>query len=108
MDDRLANMLSDIRAFVDERDWERFHDPKNLAMAVASEAGELVAELRWIEGSEADAHCRTEPHRARIADEIADVAISLLMLAERIELDLPAAVHDKLRRLRVKYPPGTP
>ncbi|MBC7173751.1 MAG: nucleotide pyrophosphohydrolase [Polyangiaceae bacterium] len=108
MDDRLEAMLEDIRAFVEERDWERFHDPKNLAMAVASEAGELAAELRWIEGREADAHCREEPHRGRVADEIADVAISLLMLADRIDLDLPAALHDKLRRLRLKYPPGSP
>ncbi len=108
MDDRLEAMLEDIRAFVDERAWEPYHDPKNLAMAVASEAGELAAELRWIDGREADAHCRTEPNRARVADEIADVAISLLMLADRIDLDLPAAVHDKLRRLRIKYPPGTP
>lgn len=102
--DRLDRMLEDIRAFVRERDWEQFHDPKNLAMAVASEAGELLAELRWVKGEESDAHCRQEPHRGRIADEIADVAVTLLMLADRIDLDLAEAVAAKMQKNRAKYP----
>ena len=105
--DRLAAMMDDIRAFVREREWEPYHDPKNLAMALASEAGELLSELRWVAGEEADAHCRDDGTRGAIVDEIADVAICLLMLVDRTEVDLPAAVHDKLRRIRVKYPPGT-
>jgi dCTP diphosphatase len=104
--DRLDAMLDDIRAFVRERDWEKFHDPKNLAMCVASEAGELVAELRWVRGEEADAFCRDDENRARIAAEIADVTIGVLMLADRIDLDLPAAVHEKLKAIREKYPTG--
>ncbi len=102
--DRLDKMLADIRAFVAEREWESFHDPKNLAMAVASEAGELLSELRWVKGEEADAHCREPEARQRVADEVADVAITLLMLADRIELDLPAEVHRKLLKNREKYP----
>ncbi len=102
--DRLDAMLDDVRDFVRERAWEPFHDPKNLAMAVASEAGELLSELRWVRGEESDAHCADEPARQRVADEIADVMVSLLMLADRIELDLPAAVHAKMRKNREKYP----
>lgn len=102
--DRLDAMLDDIRAFVRERDWEKFHDPKNLAMCLASEAGELVAELRWVKGEEADAHCRDPEHRERVAAEIADVMISVLMLADRIDLDLAEAVHAKLQKIRAKYP----
>ncbi|HJL03891.1 MAG TPA: nucleotide pyrophosphohydrolase [Polyangiaceae bacterium LLY-WYZ-15_(1-7)] len=104
MDDRYEAMLEDIRAFVREREWEPFHDPKNLAMAVASEAGELLSELRWVPGDEADAHCRDPAHREAIADEIADVAATLFMLADRIGLDLPAAVHAKMEKNRAKYP----
>ena len=104
MSDRLGGMLEDIRAFVAEREWERFHDPKNLAMCLASEAGELLSELRWVSGSVADDHCRSPEHRTAIAREVADVAISLLMFADRIELDLPGAVHEKLAELRQKYP----
>lgn len=102
--DRLEELYADIRAFVREREWEPFHDPKNLAMAVVSEAGELAAELRWVASEEADEHCRDPENRQRVVDEVADVAISLLMLADRIDLDLPAAVHDKLKRIREKYP----
>ena len=102
--DRLDEMLRDIRAFTAERDWEQFHDPKNLAMAVASEAGELVAELRWIRGEEADAHCRDPENRAQVADEIADVLITTLMLADRIGLDVAEIVAAKMKKNRAKYP----
>jgi len=102
--DRLDELLEDIRAFVAEREWEPFHDPKNLAMAVVSEAGELAAELRWVEGAKSDAHCRDPAHRQAVADEIADVAITLLMLADRIDLDLPEACRSKLQKNREKYP----
>lgn len=102
--DRLDFILAELREFVTERDWHRYHDPKNLAMAVASEAGELLSELRWVDGGDADAHCRAEASRARVADEIADVAITLLMLADRIDLDLPAAIAAKMEKNRAKYP----
>ena len=100
----LEALQVELRAFVRERDWDRFHDPKNLAMAVASEAGELAAELRWVRGEEADAWCRDGEHRARVADEIADVLITTLMLADRIELDVGACIRAKLEKNRAKYP----
>lgn len=93
-----------IRSFVAERDWEPFHDPKNLAMAVASEAGELVAELRWIASDEADAYCRREDVRARVEAEAADVAITLLMFFERTGIDPIAAIEKKMIRNAEKYP----
>lgn len=105
--DRLQLMLDDIRAFVREREWEPYHDPKNLAMALASEAGELLSELRWIPGEETDAHCAEGESRARVRDELADVLICALMLADRISVDIPSAVHDKLVRIRQKYPVET-
>lgn len=100
----LDAVLADLRAFVHERDWQQFHDPKNLAMAVASEAGELVAELRWVPGPEADAWCRVPENRARLADEIADVLVTTLMLADRVGLDVPAAIAAKMAKNRAKYP----
>ena len=102
--DRLDEMLRDIRAFTAERDWEPFHDPKNLAMAVASEAGELLTELRWVAGDDADAHCRDPEHRAKVADEVADVLITTLMLADRIGLDVAEIVAQKMQKNRAKYP----
>lgn len=102
--DRLDALLDEIRAFVRERDWERFHDPKNLAMAVASEAGELAAELRWVPSGEADAWCRDPANRERVADEVADVAITALMFADRAGLDLVECMRAKLAKNRAKYP----
>jgi NTP pyrophosphatase (non-canonical NTP hydrolase) len=102
--DRLDDVIRELREFVRERDWEQFHDPKNLAMAVAAEAGELVAELRWVPGPEADDHCRDPAYREAIADEAADVAITLLMFADRVGLDLVAEARRKLEKQRAKYP----
>lgn len=103
-DDRFSAVMEDIRAFVNERDWHRYHDPKNLAMAVGSEAGELLSELRWVDGEAADTHCQEPEARARVRDEIADVLVCTLMLADRIGLDPLQAIHDKLKKNRVKYP----
>ena len=71
--DRLEQVVKELRAFVAAREWEQFHDPKNLAMAVASEAGELLAEYRWVSNAEADSYSRGEEQRTRIASEAADV-----------------------------------
>jgi len=100
----LPELTAALRAFVAERDWGQFHDPKNLAMLVASEAGELVAEYRWVKGDEADAHSRVAEPRARIAAEIADVGIALLLLCDRIGLDLGEAIADKLAKNALRYP----
>jgi NTP pyrophosphatase (non-canonical NTP hydrolase) len=99
-----ASLVEELRAFVAERDWGQFHDPKNLAMLLASEAGELVAEYRWIPNDRADAFSREPEARPRIADEIGDVGIALLLLCDRTGIDLQAAMRDKLARNRQRYP----
>ena len=100
----LRNALSLIRAFVRDRGWEPFHDPKNLAMAVASEAGELVAELRWVPGEGADEAAATQPMRGKLEDEAADVAITLLMFCDRVGIDLSRAIPAKLEKNALRYP----
>jgi NTP pyrophosphatase (non-canonical NTP hydrolase) len=99
-----ASLVEELRAFVAERDWSQFHDPKNLAMLLASEAGELVAEYRWIPNDRADAFSREPEARQRIANEIGDVGIALLLLCDRTGIDLQAAMRDKLARNRQRYP----
>jgi dCTP diphosphatase len=105
--DAIDELTKSLRKFVEERQWDAFHDPKNLAMAVVSEAGELAAELRWVPQSDADSWCREPDNRQRVADEIGDVALCLLMLADRIDLDLAQAMRDKLEKNRLKYPVET-
>jgi len=103
----LEGLIAALRHFVAERDWQQFHDPKNLAMLLASEAGELVAEYRWVKGDAADAHSREPAARARIAAEIADVGIALVLLCDRIGLDLPQAMAEKLAWNAERYPVAT-
>jgi len=107
----LTDAMARIRRFVADRRWGPFHDPKNLAMAVASEAGELCAELRWIASEDADALAREPELHARLTDEAADVAITLLMFCDRAGIDLAAAIPDKLAKNARRYPvllPGEP
>ncbi len=101
--DRLEAVLASLRAFVKAREWSPFHDPKNLSMAVASEAGELLQELRWISNEASDAHCQGEG-RERIVDEVGDVLITALLFCDRIGLDPIEAVERKLKKNGEKYP----
>ena len=100
-------LIAELRQFVAERDWAQFHDPKNLAMLLASEVGELVAEYRWVAGDAADAHSREEKARARIVDEIGDAGIALLLLCDRIGVDLTEAIAAKIQRNQARYPAET-
>ncbi len=104
----LTPLVEEIRAFAQERDWERFHTPKNLAMALAGEVGELVAELQWLEREELDEALApgTELH-GRLTGEVADVFIYLLRLADTSGIDLVAAARDKLRVNASRYPVET-
>lgn len=104
MSERLESTLEAIRGFVRERDWEQYHNPKNLVMAVASEAGELLDVFRWLHTEEAD-EVREDPEKMRqVEDEMADVAICLLMLCDRLDIDFFAAIERKLEENRQKYP----
>jgi len=100
----IERMVSQLRRFTADRDWGQFHDPKNLAMLLASEAGELTALLRWVPNGEADAFVRSEEHRAEVEAEVADVAIALLLFCDRAEVDLARAVESKIARNAEKYP----
>jgi len=102
--ERLEEVMRELRGFVAEREWEQFHDPKNLVMAVASEAGELLAEYRWVSNAEADTYSMDDEQRRRIAAEAADVGIALLLFCDRISLDLIDAIREKITLNRRNYP----
>ncbi len=92
----IEELKAEIRAFADARDWEQFHTPKNLSMAVAGEAGELVAEFQWLTAKESE---RTELSDEKLSDielEIADVAIYLLRLSDVLNVDLQQVIRKKL------------
>jgi NTP pyrophosphatase (non-canonical NTP hydrolase) len=104
MADRLDEIRERLRVFVAEREWEQFHDPKNLAMAVASEAGELLAEYRWIASDAADVWSKEPENQERVAMEAADVGIALLLFCDRVGVDLGKAIGEKIEVNERNYP----
>ena len=100
----IEDLVSAVSRFAADREWSRFHDPKNLAMALSSEAGELLAILRWIGNADSDAFSRTPENAERIRNEIADVGILLLLLCERLNVSLSSAIDEKLKLNEAKYP----
>jgi NTP pyrophosphatase (non-canonical NTP hydrolase) len=104
MMDRLEALTKDLRKFVAEREWGQFHDPKNLAMAVASEAGELLAEYRWVANTEADQLTKNPDRLTQISNEAADIGIALLLFCDRIGVDLVDAIRTKMKTNSQNYP----
>ena len=90
-------LKSEIRAFADARDWEIFHTPKNLSMAVAGEAGELVSEFPWLTAEESQRDKLSEEKMNDIKLEIADVALYLFRLADVLDVDLAEVMREKMR-----------
>lgn len=102
MNDDFAQIRSDVEEFVEARDWERFHTPKNLAMALAVEAAELLEQFQWLTPEESDR--LDEAAKGAVADEIADVQIYLIQLSERLGIDLLQSVREKMAKNAGKYP----
>jgi NTP pyrophosphatase (non-canonical NTP hydrolase) len=100
--DTLETLRVRLAQFAAERDWDQFHNPKNLAMALAGEAGELVEHFQWLNFEEA----QNLPRAARdeVALECADVLLFLLRLCDKLDIDLGAAAEKKLALNAKKYP----
>ena len=91
-----------IRKFADARDWSKFHTPKNLAMAIAGEAGELAAEFQWLTAEQS--LNLDELQKAKVSMEIADVAIYLFRLVDVLDLDLNASISRKMTINEGRFP----
>ena len=100
--DSLARLSVQLAAFADERDWNQFHNPKNLAMALAGEAGELLEHFQWL--SFEQAANLTNETREEVALECADVLLFLLRLADKLDINLVKAAEKKLKLNAKKYP----
>jgi NTP pyrophosphatase (non-canonical NTP hydrolase) len=91
-----------IAAFVAERDWDQFHSPKNLSMALAGEAAELLEIFQWL--TEEQSRKLDPAQKQAAAEEIADVAIYLLRIADRLDIDVETAIREKIALNARKYP----
>jgi dCTP diphosphatase len=98
----LADLRARLRAFAQARDWDQFHSPKNLAMALIVEAAELVEHFQWLTAEQSAA--LPPEKKAAVADELADVLVYVVRLADRLDIDLLRAAAEKIARNEAKYP----
>ena len=99
----LDDLKHRLRDFAGARDWEQFHTPKNLAMALIAEAGEVVEHFQWLTAAESQALDPSK--RAEVALELADVLLYLVMLADRLDVDLADVAHRKINLNEKRFPP---
>jgi len=100
----VAELRSLMRQFVDERNWNHFHTPKNLAMSLAIEAGELMEHFQWLTPEASKAIADDPAKRAAAGEELADVLCYLLALANQLGLDVSQTMRAKMVKNRSKYP----
>ncbi len=100
----VAELRERVLAFAREREWEQFHSPKNLSMALAAEAGELMEHFLWADSKASADTARDPKKRTDIEDELADVVIYALEFANIAGIDLAAAIEAKLAKNAKKYP----
>ena len=100
--DRLEALRAQLRAFVCERDWDQFHNPKNLAMALVAEAAELVEHFQWLTPDQSENLAAQA--RAEVELEVADVLLFLLRLCDRLHIDPLQAAERKLALNALRYP----
>lgn len=100
---QLEELRDEVRRFVSERGWDRHHNPKNLSMALAVEAAEVLEHFQWC--SEAESFSLSPEKRQAVAHELCDVLMGVLRVADLLEVDLAAAFAEKMVLNRDKYPP---
>jgi len=98
----LETLRQQLRDFASARDWDQFHSPKNLAMALSAEAGELLEVFQWL--TEEQSRALSDDARTAASEEIADVLLYLVRLADQLHIDPIAAAHRKLEANDRKYP----
>jgi NTP pyrophosphatase (non-canonical NTP hydrolase) len=99
---KFDDLMSQINEFANARDWDQFHSPKNLAMALAAEAGELLAEFQWL--TEEQSKALDSKKKQQVQDEIGDVIIYTLRLCGKLNIDPYKAATEKIKKNAVKYP----
>jgi len=101
-DIELLKLRDRIRTFALDRDWDQFHTPKNLAMALVAEAGELIEPFQWLTAEQSK--CLDSDQLSHVRDEVADVFIYLIRLADKLDIDLIESANKKIDANHKKYP----
>lgn len=101
----LVTLRDILREFAAARNWEKYHTPKNISMALIVEAAELVEHFQWMTPGESSA---LSPEKlTEVRDEVADVLLYLIRIADVLDIDLASAAHDKIVKNAIKYPPSS-
>lgn len=100
----ISELKEKVAEFIHERDWERFHNPKDLAVSISIEAAELLERFQWKSEKEIGELIKDEKEFQEIKEEVADILIYSLSMANRMDIDLSRAVEEKLEKNRKKYP----
>ena len=103
----LHELRDRMRHFTDERGWAQFHDPKSLLLALVGEVGELAELLQWLPVDEAHIRLQSEPLSTRVAEEVSDVFLYLVRLADVLNIDLAQAAAHKLEAAAERFPVQT-
>lgn len=100
--DSLESLRDRLREFAKERDWDQYHTPKNLSMALIAEAAELIEHFQWVEGNQS--HLLEAKTRQSVEEELADILIYLVRISDKLCIDLYEAVERKVAINEKKYP----
>ena len=103
-EDSLTGIRDRMREFSRARDWEKFHDPKSLTLALVGEVGELAELLQWLPAEEVVERVKAEPLRTRLGEEISDILVYLVRLADVCGVGLPEAVGSKMTSSEARFP----
>ena len=98
----LESLRDRLRVFAKERDWDQYHTPKNLSMALIAEAAELIEHFQWVNGEQS--HILENKTRQSVEEELADILIYLVRISDKLEIDLYQAVERKIKINERKYP----
>lgn len=98
----IQDLTNRIVAFCNARDWRQFHNPKDLALSLALEAGEVMEHFQWKNAEEMEAYVKT--HRTEIGEELADVLYYVLLMGNDLEIDVLKALEKKMDKNEEKYP----
>lgn len=103
----LLRVKNEIKQFIKERDWAKFHSPKNISMSIAIEAAELMEHFQWLTIKQSKEIFKSKENREAIEDEIADIAIYIFDLCNIANIDIEACILKKLKKTAIKYPAET-
>ena len=106
-DTTILHLRNEVQKFAEERNWGQFHSPKNLGMSIAIEAAEIMEHFQWYSNEMSDELIKEAASQELVADELADVIIYCLLLANQADIDISSAVEGKLERNKRRYPIGS-